>query len=372
MEKPLLISLNGKLYDVAGFASKHPGGEKVLRQVAGSDNAAEYMAGQKRILGVKHEHSKAAYEILDRYCIEQSVQNDPLLDPKTPVLWKVGNLKHEYWKWIHRPTDGTLRLFQLDFLETLTNTSWWVIPLIWMPLVLFFISHGLNIFYKQYGIVKGCLLTSSLFGIGTLVWTLLEYGLHRGVFHWKPNLDSYNQITLHFLLHGLHHKTPMDGRRLVFPPAAGSIIIAFFYFFYRALLPWPVFCCYASGKLFGYICYDMTHYYLHHGSPKPHSGMHFRKVYHHNHHFKDFDLGFGKNRHINARVAEILDKMYLKYYLNEDKKRMYTLKKTDPNGHNTLSAHPARFSPEDKYSKFRIIIKKRFGLLPTQQPPIKY
>ncbi|KAG6460488.1 hypothetical protein O3G_MSEX012008 [Manduca sexta] len=40
----------------------------------------------------------------------------------------------------------------------------------------------------------------------------------------------------------------------------------------------------------------------------------------------------------------------------------------DPNGKPTLSAHPARFSPEDKYSRQRIIIKKRFGLLLTLQP----
>ena len=39
-----------------------------------------------------------------------------------------------------------------------------------------------------------------------------------------------------------------------------------------------------------------------------------------------------------------------------------------PDGTPTLSAHPARFSPEDKYSRQRIAIKKRFGLLPTQQP----
>ena len=41
-------------------------------------------------------------------------------------------------------------------------------------------------------------------------------------------------------------------------------------------------------------------------------------------------------------------------------------------GKPTLSAHPARFSPEDKYSQQRITIKQRFGLLPTQQPAPKY
>lgn len=35
----------------------------------------------------------------------------------------------------------------------------------------------------------------------------------------------------------------------------------------------------------------------------------------------------------------------------------------------THSAHPARFSPDDKFSRERVECKKRFGLLPTQQPP---
>jgi len=64
--------------------------------------------------------------------------------------------------------------------------------------------------------------------------------------------------------------------------------------------------------------------------------------------------------------------MYLMYYLDPCGKRVYTLAKVDPEGKPTLSAHPARFSPEDKYSRQRITVKTRFGLLPTQQPPLKY
>nr|XP_033789647.1 H/ACA ribonucleoprotein complex subunit 3 [Geotrypetes seraphini] len=60
--------------------------------------------------------------------------------------------------------------------------------------------------------------------------------------------------------------------------------------------------------------------------------------------------------------------MYLQYYLNEQGDRVYTLKKVDPNGQPTCSAHPARFSPDDKFSRHRIALKKRFGLLLTQQP----
>ncbi|KAL4915610.1 H/ACA ribonucleoprotein complex, subunit Nop10 [Aspergillus aurantiobrunneus] len=60
--------------------------------------------------------------------------------------------------------------------------------------------------------------------------------------------------------------------------------------------------------------------------------------------------------------------MHLMYTLDQDGKRVYTLKKVTPTGEVTKSAHPARFSPDDKYSRHRVTLKKRYGLLLTQQP----
>ncbi|KAG8071468.1 hypothetical protein GUJ93_ZPchr0006g46427 [Zizania palustris] len=65
-------------------------------------------------------------------------------------------------------------------------------------------------------------------------------------------------------------------------------------------------------------------------------------------------------------------KMYLQYYINEKGDKVYTTKKESPLGVPTQSAHPARFSPDDKYSRQRYLLKKRFGLLPTQKPAPKY
>ncbi|OGE56751.1 hypothetical protein PENARI_c002G08696 [Penicillium arizonense] len=59
-------------------------------------------------------------------------------------------------------------------------------------------------------------------------------------------------------------------------------------------------------------------------------------------------------------------KMHLMYTLDTEGKRVYTLKKV-LNGEVTKSAHPARFSPDDKYSRHRVTLKKRYGLLLTQQ-----
>ncbi|KAL2112455.1 hypothetical protein VUR80DRAFT_7576 [Thermomyces stellatus] len=58
--------------------------------------------------------------------------------------------------------------------------------------------------------------------------------------------------------------------------------------------------------------------------------------------------------------------MHLMYTLDSNGKRLYTLKKV-VDGKVTKSAHPARFSPDDKWSRQRVTLKRRFGLLPSQQ-----
>jgi H/ACA ribonucleoprotein complex subunit 3 len=64
--------------------------------------------------------------------------------------------------------------------------------------------------------------------------------------------------------------------------------------------------------------------------------------------------------------------MHLRYHLDKNGKRVYTLKNILEDGSYTLNAHPARFSPDDKYSDERLKLKERHGLLITQQPPLKF
>lgn len=58
--------------------------------------------------------------------------------------------------------------------------------------------------------------------------------------------------------------------------------------------------------------------------------------------------------------------MHLMYTLDANGNRLYTLKKV-AHGQVTKSAHPARFSPDDKWSRQRVTLKRRFNLLLTQQ-----
>ncbi|CAJ1012507.1 putative Nucleolar RNA-binding protein, Nop10p family [Leishmania naiffi] len=60
--------------------------------------------------------------------------------------------------------------------------------------------------------------------------------------------------------------------------------------------------------------------------------------------------------------------MHLRVYM-ADGKRVYTLKKMDPENKPTLSAHPARFSPDDKFSRQRVTIKRRFKVLVSERRP---
>ncbi|KAF1813908.1 H/ACA ribonucleo protein complex subunit 3, partial [Eremomyces bilateralis CBS 781.70] len=58
--------------------------------------------------------------------------------------------------------------------------------------------------------------------------------------------------------------------------------------------------------------------------------------------------------------------MYLMYSVDSNGKRVYTLKKA-VDAKATFSAHPARFSPDDKFSRHRYTLKRRYGLLLTQK-----
>lgn len=50
-----------------------------------------------------------------------------------------------------------------------------------------------------------------LFVLGMVSWTLVEYLIHRFLFHMKPPSDSHYLIMLHFVMHGQHHKVSSVG-----------------------------------------------------------------------------------------------------------------------------------------------------------------
>ncbi len=129
-----------------------------------------------------------------------------------------------------------------------------------------------------------------LFVGGYLMWTLFEYWLHRIVFHFEPE-DGIG-ARLHWIIHGVHHDHPNDPMRLVMPPAVsvpvGVIVIAALYLIFGSHYALAL----GAGFVTGYLAYDMTHYYLHHFSPRGPLSRMLREL-HMRHHFQDETRGFG-------------------------------------------------------------------------------
>nr|CAD1828211.1 unnamed protein product [Ananas comosus var. bracteatus] len=207
------------------------------------------------------------------------------VDLNKPLVFQVGHLGQQYEEWVHQPIvskEGP-RFFENDFMELLTRTRWWAIPVVWLPVVFWCVTTSIRMgrTLPEVGLtVVG----------GILLWTLIEYTLHRFLFHMKTK--SYWGNTLHYLLHGCHHKHPMDGLRLVFPPAATAILCVPFWNLLKLLTAPSVTPALFGGGLLGYVMYDCTHYYLHHGQPSNDPAKHLKK-YHLNHHFRIQNKGFG-------------------------------------------------------------------------------
>lgn len=303
---------------------------------------------------IEHAHSESAYELLEEYYIgrlpatqeEEAACADAaeggagftgkdanivitddfvpadsdvtadfkkhaFLDLSKPLImqvWRAKFTKEFYLAQVHSPRHlkEPARLFGPSYLEVFTRTPWYVVPMIWLPI-------AASLFYRsaqQFSLVEqgsspdvpfrtqidftpaAMASTTGCFGLGIFIWTLLEYTLHRFLFHVDDLLpDSGPFLTLHFLLHGIHHYLPMDRMRLVMPPLLFFVLSFPFTRLAYALFSVAFANGVIAGAFFMYVGYDCTHYALHHTKlPAYFKEM---KRYHLKHHYADENLGFG-------------------------------------------------------------------------------
>lgn len=232
--KSCYITLGTKVYDVTDFVDDHPGGAEFILDYAGKD-VEEIMKDE-----YSHFHSASAYDILDDHLIGYVV-TEPLIDAATrsghpddvlplppnangrkelqngqpryaatgmssaddlsretdfetdykthkfldlnkPLLmqvWCGGFTKKFYLEQVHRPRHykggDSAPLFG-NFLEPLSKTPWWVIPTLWLPQIAF----GLYVCARG---LDSPLSAAAYWGGGLSLWTLIEYTLHRCLFH---------------------------------------------------------------------------------------------------------------------------------------------------------------------------------------------
>ena len=228
--KSCYVTLGSNVYDVTDFLDSHPGGADLILEYAGKD-VAEILKDE-----TSHSHSDAAYEVLEESLIgvisseprangaakgkagvaangngsangngngvyvhprtgmscaedlsrETDYSNDykthKFLDLNKPLfaqIWFGGFSKEFYLDQVHRPRHykgGQSAPLFGNFLEPLTKTPWWVIPTMWLPPVI----YGTYIASESFSNVFQQALYWCL---GLFIWTLVEYVLHRCLFH---------------------------------------------------------------------------------------------------------------------------------------------------------------------------------------------
>ncbi|KAH7926255.1 Inositolphosphorylceramide-B hydroxylase [Leucogyrophana mollusca] len=342
-DKSCWVTLRGKVYDVTGFLPDHPGGEEFILDNAGLD-VENIMKDAD-----SHDHSDSAYEMLEEYAIgrigtDATIVSDDweapddfhpddtdsaedfaktqfldLRKPLLPQMWYANFSKSYYLKQVHQPRhlQKSARLFGPDILEMCTRAVWYVVPLVWFPITanLFlrsmlqftgplptFLSNPLLPLSLTSTITMTAFTkTLSCFFIGNVIWTMLEYGMHRFLFHIDELLPDHPiAMTLHFLLHGIHHFMPMDRLRLVMPPFLFAALQQPFTRLAYILFPTAIANGIISGAFMFYILYDCMHYALHH-TMLPAYLRHMKK-YHLAHHYKNFELGFG----VTSKIWDIV------------------------------------------------------------------
>ena len=177
----------------------------------------------------------------------------------------------------------TVRMFKSDFIEFFSHVHPATPLVLYAPVIVYML-------YLAFGQSRLSILTvAGLFLIGALIWTLLEYIIHRYAFHYEPRTRLGKQ--LHFIMHGVHHDYPNDAKRLVMPPAVSiPLAVAFYALFFGTLGRFAP--AVSAGFGFGYVCYDTIHYAIHH-FPMKRGIWRWLKQYHLRHHYNDDEAGFG-------------------------------------------------------------------------------
>ncbi len=172
---------------------------------------------------------------------------------------------------------GSKTVFRNRWMERLTRTHFAV------PVTLYYVI-GLGCLGYSAGLPVIDLASDWwLFPVGLFSFTLLEYFIHRFVFHFHT--ASEFEEKLQYYMHGIHHEFPRDKDRLVMPPVM-SVVIAFLFWgifrFTFGVQGWILF----GGFISGYSTYLVIHYALHAMRP-PANFLKYLWKHHSLHHYSE-------------------------------------------------------------------------------------
>ena len=177
----------------------------------------------------------------------------------------------------------SVRMFESGFMEFFSHVHPITPLIIYVPVV----GYMLHVAVRERALPAAIVIL--LFALGVLIWSLVEYTLHRWIFHYEPRSHLGKQF--HFLLHGVHHDYPNDASRLVMPPVVSIPLAFLFYLGFLTIFRQSAPAAFA-GFIVGYLFYDMLHYATHH-FPMKRGVWLWLKKYHLRHHYQDDHCGYG-------------------------------------------------------------------------------
>jgi len=131
-----------------------------------------------------------------------------------------------------------------------------------------------------------------VFCAGLVGWTLIEYLLHRLLFHHAPILAR---------IHERHHNSPED---LIGTPAWASAAIALIAVAIPAvaMVGFDLGTAATAGLVAGYLWYVLIHYATHHWRPRRGSYLYRARLHHTRHHYGSQAGNFGVTTDVWDRV----------------------------------------------------------------------
>ncbi len=175
----------------------------------------------------------------------------------------------------------TVRMFENPVLEYFSHIHPITPVVVFVPVVVVCCWFGFSLNSPIAGIIA--------FIGGVLLWTLMEYAIHRWAFHYEPKTELGKYI--HFLVHGVHHDYPRDSTRLVMPLLVSVPLAAVFFLLFGLVFGDYQLTVFA-GFIAGYVAYDSMHYAVHHFPMKSRVAK-FMKHYHLRHHYNDEHTAYG-------------------------------------------------------------------------------
>ncbi|MBO2008753.1 sterol desaturase family protein [Hymenobacter negativus] len=178
---------------------------------------------------------------------------------------------------------GSAQLFQNPVLERLTHTH------IALPVSIFIATASISLYY---GLTRGFMTGVSALGLflgGLLLFTLVEYLVHRYVYHIPATTPA--RAKFQYTMHGVHHEYPKDKTRLAMPPILTVFVASLLFFIFRFSFGSYAFGL-LSGFTFGYAMYLFVHYAIHAYSP-PKNFLKVWWTHHAQHHYRQEAVAFG-------------------------------------------------------------------------------